>query len=413
MVRRLTILARLEKINDPARPLSLQSQRLYLVLSELHMDGQWAKRALWWRMLCGRSADGAVRFGHGFHPLESFRQKLIQERKRAERAGKPLLVMVVTAGGGLDDDAAAFLARLATGLPGCLRETDICGALEGRAAGAILVEVAADKVKEAERCVGNKVSGMLRSCFGEEVASRMVVTFRLYPETGGDGAAFDLLFFPEVTASTMAKAPGALVKRALDLVGSLAALLLLSPVFVLVPIAIRLGSEGPVLFVQERYGLNGARFKLLKFRSMHVNRDDAIHREFVKELIEGRIDAGEETVYKITSDPRVTGVGRFLRAYSLDELPQLFNVLKGDMSLVGPRPPIHYEVESYRGWQRNRLIGKKPGITGAWQVSGRSSTNFDDMVRLDLRYLRNWSVLLDLKILLITPVAVLRCRGAY
>ncbi len=413
MVKRLTILARLEKINDLAQPLSLKLHRLYLVLSELHMDGQWIKRASWWRMLCGCRAGGAERFGHGFHPLESFRQKLIQERKRAERAGKPLLVMVVTAGGGFDDDPAAFLGRLAKGLPGCLRETDICGALEGRAAGAILVEVEADKVKEAERCVGNKVTGMLRSCFGEEEASRIVVTFRLYPESGGDGAAFDLLFFPEVTATTMAKTPGVLAKRALDLIGSLAALLLLSPIFLLVPIAIRLGSEGPVFFIQERYGLNGARFNLFKFRSMHVNRDDAIHREFVKELIEGRIDAGEDTVYKITSDPRVTGIGRFLRAYSLDELPQLFNVLKGEMSLVGPRPPIPYEVENYRGWQRNRLIGKKPGITGAWQVSGRSSTNFDEMVRLDLRYLRNWSVLLDLKILLMTPVAVLRCRGAY
>ena len=412
MERRLTILARLEKTNDLTRPLSLELYRLYLVLSELHMDGQWTKRASWWRMLCTRSAGGAGDFGHGFHGVESFRQKLIQERKRAERAGNPLLVMVVTAGGALEDDSA-FLARLGTVLPGCLRETDICGALQGKGAGAILVEVAADKVKEAERCVGNKVTGMLRSCFGEEAASRMVVTFRLYPETGGDGAAFDLLFFPEVTAATMAKTPGVLAKRALDLVGSLAALLLLSPVFLLVPIAIRLDSEGPVFFVQERYGMNGARFKLLKFRSMHVDRDDAIHREFVKELIEGRIDAGEDTVYKITSDPRVTDVGRLLRAYSLDELPQLFNVLKGDMSLVGPRPPIHYEVENYRGWQRNRLIGKKPGITGAWQVSGRSSTNFDEMVRLDLRYLRNWSVLLDLKILLITPVAVLRCRGAY
>ncbi len=413
MVKCLTILARLEKTNDCRRPLSLKLRRLYLVHSELHMDGQWTKKASWWRKLWGRRAGSAGHFGHGFHVVESFRQKLVQERKRAERAGKPLLVMVVTAGGVLGDGPAAFLPRLATALPGCLRETDICGALEGRSAGAILVEVSADKVKEAERCVGNKVTAMLRSCFGEEAASRMVVTFRLYPETGGDNAAFDLLFFPEVTASTMTKTPGALAKRALDLVGSLTALLLLSPVFLLVPVIIRLGSEGPVFFVQERYGLNGARFKLFKFRSMHVNRDDAIHREFVKELIEGRMDAGEDTVYKITSDPRVTCVGRFLRAYSLDELPQLFNVLRGEMSLVGPRPPIHYEVENYRGWQRNRLIGKKPGITGAWQVSGRSSTNFDEMVRLDLQYLRNWSVLLDLKILLMTPLAVLRCRGAY
>ena len=122
---------------------------------------------------------------------------------------------------------------------------------------------------------------------------------------------------------------------------------------------------------------------------MYLDNDDIIHREYVKKLIKGQSSTATAPtgVYKIQGDPRVTPLGRYLRKYSLDELPQFFNVLKGDMSLVGPRPPIRYEVEHYCGWQRNRLMGKKPGITGLWQVTGRSSTSFDDMVRLDLRYL--------------------------
>ena len=153
---------------------------------------------------------------------------------------------------------------------------------------------------------------------------------------------------------------------------------------------------------------------MLKFRTMFVDNDDVIHRDFVRKLIEG--DLNHDTanaVYKITGDPRVTKIGKTLRKYSLDEVPQFLNVLKGDMSLVGPRPPINYEVEHYSSWQRNRLIGKKPGITGAWQVSGRSRTSFDEMVRLDLRYLKGWSIRGDIKIMLQTPAAVLKCRGAY
>jgi lipopolysaccharide/colanic/teichoic acid biosynthesis glycosyltransferase len=145
---------------------------------------------------------------------------------------------------------------------------------------------------------------------------------------------------------------------------------------------------------------------------MYLDNDDVIHREYVTNLIKGKVDSSEG-IFKIQGDPRITPVGKYLRKYSLDELPQFINVLKGDMALVGPRPPIRYEVENYCGWQRNRLMGKRPGITGLWQVTGRSSTSFDDMVRLDLRYLGRWSLLLDIKILLRTPAAVFKTKGAY
>ena len=152
---------------------------------------------------------------------------------------------------------------------------------------------------------------------------------------------------------------------------------------------------------------------------MHVNSDDAIHREYTKKLItenkatEENSDGAHAPVYKIRNDPRITPIGEFLRKTSLDELPQLLNVLTGEMSLVGPRPPIPYEFENYDIWHRYRLLKVKPGITGLWQVTGRSSTTFDEMVRLDLKYIQEWSLWLDFKILLLTPWAVIKGKGAY
>jgi lipopolysaccharide/colanic/teichoic acid biosynthesis glycosyltransferase len=164
-------------------------------------------------------------------------------------------------------------------------------------------------------------------------------------------------------------------------------------------------------------GEKGKRFSFYKFRSMYWNTDDRIHREYVANLIKGEHEGvnqgdGEKPLYKIKRDPRVTPVGKIIRKLSIDELPQLYNVLKGEMSLVGPRPPLPYEVEKYDSWHLRRILEVKPGITGLWQVDGRSTTSFDEMVRLDLRYARNWSVWLDLKILAKTIKAVLRPSGA-
>ena len=195
------------------------------------------------------------------------------------------------------------------------------------------------------------------------------------------------------------------IKRTSDLLIASVASLVLLPFWLLIALLIKLDSRGPVFYKQERVGMDGRVFLFYKFRTMHSNTDDRKHREFQKRYIAGQPDVKMSSdgrpVYKLQADARITRVGRTLRRLSLDELPQVLNVLRGDMSAVGPRPPIPYEVESYELWHRKRL-DMKPGITGLWQVSGRNRLPFDEMVRLDLFYIENWSLLLDLKIILRT-----------
>jgi exopolysaccharide biosynthesis polyprenyl glycosylphosphotransferase len=208
-----------------------------------------------------------------------------------------------------------------------------------------------------------------------------------------------------------------LLKRAVDIAGSIVGILIFMPVMLITALAIKATSAGPVIFSQARLGKQGIPFTFYKFRSMHVNMDDQIHRKYIQDFINGdqaKANQGdaEEPFFKIKSDPRITPVGKFIRKTSIDELPQFFNVLKGDMSLVGPRPPLPYEAEKYQAWHLRRILEMKPGITGLWQVEGRSKTDWDDTVRLDIRYIQNWSLLFDLKILLKTVKVVLRDRGA-
>jgi exopolysaccharide biosynthesis polyprenyl glycosylphosphotransferase len=202
-----------------------------------------------------------------------------------------------------------------------------------------------------------------------------------------------------------------LVKRVADVFVAATALILLAPVWLIAALLIKLDSRGPVLYRQERVGMDGRVFLFLKFRTMRTDSDDREHREYQRKYIAGQPDTnlGDESrpVYKMRADPRVTRVGRFLRRLSLDELPQLLNVLRGDMSVVGPRPPIPYEVEAYALRHRRRL-DMKPGLTGLWQVSGRNRLSFEEMVRLDLYYIENWSLWLDLKIILRTLPVMLR-----
>jgi exopolysaccharide biosynthesis polyprenyl glycosylphosphotransferase len=217
--------------------------------------------------------------------------------------------------------------------------------------------------------------------------------------------------YPDLVNRHKAQSVAHVVKRLMDVVGSAAALLILSPVFFLVALLVKLSSKGPVFFKQERLGQFGKPFTFLKFRSMYANNDRKIHQEFIKRVIKGEHDGkteggGSKSVYKMTNDPRITRIGRFLRRTSLDELPQFINVLRGDMSLVGPRPPIAYECEVYDIWHRRRVLEVRPGITGLWQVKGRSRIRFDDMVRLDLQYARTWSLWLDIRILWQTPRAL-------
>ena len=206
------------------------------------------------------------------------------------------------------------------------------------------------------------------------------------------------------------------VKRAFDILISGLALIILSPVWLVVSLMVKRDSSGPAMFKQERVGMDGRIFLCYKFRTMHAGSDDSVHREAYQRNIKGDADAnaGDTTqpVFgKVRDDARVTRSGKFLRRSSLDELPQLFNVLKGDMSVVGPRPPIPYEVVAYELWHRKRL-DVKPGITGLWQVSGRNRLTFEEMVRTDLYYIENWSLWLDLKIIFLTLPAIWRGDGA-
>ena len=205
------------------------------------------------------------------------------------------------------------------------------------------------------------------------------------------------------------------IKRVSDIVIAAVSIVLLSPLWVLASLAIKLDSHGGIFFKQERVGMDGRKFLCLKFRTMSADADESVHKEAYKKNIHGLNEAnsgeGDKPVFgKVKNDPRVTRVGRILRRSSLDELPQLLNVIKGDMSVVGPRPPIPYEVEEYNIRHRKRLE-MKPGITGLWQVSGRNRLSFDEMVRIDQYYIENWSLWLDLKIILLTIPAILRGEG--
>ncbi|MBN1482174.1 hypothetical protein EH223_07950 [candidate division KSB1 bacterium] len=197
---------------------------------------------------------------------------------------------------------------------------------------------------------------------------------------------------------------GTTIKRVIDITLALVALLFFAPVLIAISLLIKLTSKGSIVFKQERVGFSGKTFTLYKFRTMYANTSEEVHKKYMEHYIKNHtanVNNGtkEKPVYKIKNDPRITPVGRALRKLSLDELPQLLNVLKGDMSIVGPRPAIPYEVNNYQIWHQRRFLEVKPGITGLWQVSGRNSMEFDDMVRLDIKYAQNWSLLMDLKII--------------
>ncbi|HSD47670.1 MAG TPA: sugar transferase [Pyrinomonadaceae bacterium] len=205
-----------------------------------------------------------------------------------------------------------------------------------------------------------------------------------------------------------------ILKRTFDIATSALAILLLFPLWLLLAILIKLDSRGPIFYTQERVGMDGRLFLLYKFRTMIADADPELHREYQRAFIAGRAEANlgddQRPTYKLLADPRITRVGKVLRRTSLDEVPQLINVLMGDMSIVGPRPPIPYEVEAYELWHRKRL-DMKPGLTGLWQVSGRNRLPFEEMVRLDLFYIENWSLLLDLKIILRTGFVMIGREG--
>jgi lipopolysaccharide/colanic/teichoic acid biosynthesis glycosyltransferase len=200
------------------------------------------------------------------------------------------------------------------------------------------------------------------------------------------------------------------IKRGMDVFLSLLLLMLLSPLMLGIALAIRLTSPGPVFYRQVRVGRNGKEFEMLKFRSMSANASSKVHEEHIRKLIEQDLSGEAAAATKIENDSRITRIGAILRKLSLDELPQFINVLCGDMSLVGPRPSIPYEVALFKDWYMERFT-VLPGITGLWQVVGRSSVAFDDMVKLDIQYVHTMNLLLDLWILLKTPRAMVKGSG--
>jgi len=353
---------------------------------------------------------------------DAFVSMLYLERRRAERAQKRFVLMLVDVKKAiLANPRKRTLSQITSALTSVTRETDIIGwYLEESLIGVIGTEIGRAKPKVVQDKMLNKVRVAFKESLGEERSANISVSFHFFPkewEEGDSDHTASIALYPDLSRNEENRKFALGVKRAMDIAGSAAALVLFSPVFAAIALAIRLGSKGPVLFRQERLGQYGKPFTVLKFRSMRTDCDSSIHEEYVNKFITGKVEgeneAGSEKVYKLQRDPRITRVGHFLRKTSLDEFPQFWNVLRGDMSLVGPRPPIAYEFRAYDVWHRRRVLETKPGITGLWQVNGRSRTRFDDMVRLDLKYARGWSLWLDVKILLQTPAAVFTGDGAH
>jgi exopolysaccharide biosynthesis polyprenyl glycosylphosphotransferase len=273
--------------------------------------------------------------------------------------------------------------------------SDISGVLEGHVVDEVFFAVPTEHIRDIEPAV--------RKC--EELGVKVHVAAELFESTESQTHLEEFCGMPVITLTRVPHHAGQLlVKRVIDLVVSAVVLIALSPLLLIFAVAIKLTSRGPVFFRQVRSGRNRRQFNLLKFRTMRRDADSRL-----KEL--KPYNEMDGPVFKMKDDPRVTRVGRFLRKLSLDELPQLINVLKGDMSLVGPRPPIPDEVSKYERWQMRRL-SMKPGLTCLWQVSGRNRIDFENWMKLDLKYIDNWSLWLDMWILLRTIPAVLFARGA-
>jgi len=302
------------------------------------------------------------------------------------------------------------------------RETDVTGWHKSSAVlGIMFMDVPTEGRTPIVGAMLTRVTGVLYNSLTFDQFNQITVSHYVFPEEWDSDVQqrpSDPALYPDLEKQANGTKLYSATKRATDILGSALGLLIGAPLFLTIALAIKLTSKGPVLFRQQRIGHLGKPFEFLKFRSMYLNNDPKVHLDYIRQLISGKAErqpsnGNGQGVYKLTTDPRVTRVGSLLRRTSLDELPQLLNVLRGEMSLVGPRPPIPYEVDTYQTWHRRRVLEAKPGITGLWQVSGRSRVGFDEMVRLDLRYAMQRSFWLDLKILLLTPRAVILGEGAF
>jgi lipopolysaccharide/colanic/teichoic acid biosynthesis glycosyltransferase len=352
---------------------------------------------------------------------ELFIKQLGVERKRTERSGRRFVLMLLDPSRLVRGRAQTeMLERVILALTNSIRETDLKGWYAKSVIGVIFTEIGTVDGTQVAKALLDKVMAALSGTLTIEDMNEISVSFHIYPEDwsdGGTGNRAGSRLYPDLDCNNGRKRGAYALKRSIDVIGSLFALIVLSPFFLLIAAAVKFTSNGSVLFRQTRLGQRGRKFTFLKFRSMYATTDHTLHEQYVGNYIAGTLVAkgqgNDRPVYKMTNDPRITRVGRFLRRTSLDEFPQFFNVLLGDMSLVGPRPPLPYEFARYDVWHKQRLLAVKPGITGVWQVKGRSRVPFDEMVRMDLQYAKTWSVWTDIKILFMTPLALLNSDGAF
>lgn len=344
-----------------------------------------------------------------------FKDRLYKERKRSERSKSPMSVVFINLSRGTKSSSRNwsrdkdFYRQLNGIVDYCTRDTDFVGWYECQQ---VLGIIYVDTQRESRDIVIERLKNKIVDSENLQINSEIDIAALTFPlKDLRETDSVTLTVYPK-KRDTFNDKMSLTVKRIFDYLGTIGCILLFLPLFLLIPILIKLDSKGPVFYLQKRVGEGGKIFHLYKFRSMHVNTNDNIHRTYVTQLIKGDVD-NKQGIYKIKDDPRVTRVGKILRKFSFDEIPQFFNVLKGEMSLVGPRPPIPYETAEYELWHLRRIMECKPGITGLWQVEGRSKTNFDEMVRMDLNYIEKRSLFLDLKIVFKTPWVLLTARGAF
>lgn len=375
------------------------------------------------------ATEPAAGLGH-LHLIgeDLFAGVLLRERRRAERSDQPFVLYIVDLAAGAVRQSEWLWRSVLDALAATARETDVLGWYkQDSEIGVILTELDAEAHAAYE--FDDRFRRELRKRLHRSTIAGLSIRLHVYPErkdlkaegdTAGEASTERPVLLNLVAPS---KEPTAYdrVKRVFDVVAASFLLILLSPLMLAIALMVKLRSPGPVLYRQERIGQANKRFKMLKFRTMHVLADPTIHQEFVTRFIKaggaggagGAVEEpGQSGLFKITKDPRIIPGGRLLRKTSMDELPQFWNVIRGEMSLVGPRPPLAYEVEHYKNWHHRRVLDVKPGVTGLWQVKGRSRTTFDEMVRLDLQYARTYSFWTDVKILLATPAAVIAGKGA-
>ena len=349
-----------------------------------------------------------------------FKDTVARERKRTERSGLAMVLLLVGVHDGRRLNAPSMLEGVTKAFSTVKSEIDILGWFEQHSVmGLIVPDVDFASLTATSERLEGEFRREIASRIEENLAERLSITLRVYPELfclgDEEHQMVDPFLYPELQLHQARITHFHVVKRGMDILASLLLLIILSPLLLAIACLVKLSSHGPVLFRQVRIGQMMKPFMFFKFRTMYAESNHAIHHAYVSWFINSSGNAQEKekhTYFKMTNDSRITPIGHLLRKTSLDELPQLWNVVRGDMSLVGPRPPLLYELQQYKPWHRHRVLEAKPGITGLWQVTGRSRTTFDDMVRLDLRYARGQSLWADIKILLATPAAVIKGNGA-